>query len=109
MQQGRRTVVIRSISDDTCAICLNNMFNKTVTHLRCGHTLHLKCFRRLTGSSLSSKQKCPICRAPYEDTAPSTLDDVLEMITRAADDRAIFDVLSDPAVEMILNRSGIQP
>lgn len=108
MEKSRRTVVIRSNSDDTCAICLNGMLNSTVTHLRCGHTLHLKCFWRLAGSVLSSKQKCPICRAPYEDTVPHTLDDVLEMITRAADDRAIFDVLSDPAVEEILNQGGIR-
>ena len=107
IEKKRRTVSVKSRLDDTCAICLNDMQSKTVTHLPCGHSIHLSCFQKLQQSHLSSKHKCPTCRTTYENGPLDTLDDVLNMILQAADDRAIFDVLSDPHVEVILNRSGI--
>jgi hypothetical protein len=49
-----------------CCVCLAN--NGVWTKLKCGHTLHKKCFQNIQPAE--GKRKCPLCRVP------STLADV---------------------------------
>ena len=87
------------------------MKNKMVTNLPCGHSLHLRCFKKLQHSHMPTKRKCPMCRATYETTpeynTPGTLDEYLVNILRAADDRELMEVLSNANVEFVLNQNGV--
>lgn len=54
----------------TCAICLEDLClgNTNMTTTGCGHTFHLSCLLK----SLSTKNRCPMCRWELEDSRPST-------------------------------------
>lgn len=109
IDKQRRTISIRSSSDETCAICLDSMRDKCVTNLQCGHSLHLTCFKTMKTSLLTSKHKCPVCRSAYtagEDT--QSLVGLINVVRSALDDGVGLDVLSHPALEAILNRDGAE-
>ena len=48
--------------DDTCPICIDSMFGKSVIYTPCKHKFHSKCFFMLLASGGDSKYKCPLCR-----------------------------------------------
>jgi hypothetical protein len=54
----------------TCAVCLEDLClgNTNMTTTGCGHTFHLSCLLK----SLSTKNRCPMCRWELEDSRPST-------------------------------------
>jgi len=48
--------------DDTCPICIDSMWGKSVIYTPCKHKFHSKCFFMLLASGGDSKYKCPLCR-----------------------------------------------
>jgi len=50
----------KNIFDHDCPICMENLFSSTipVSVLKCGHTIHLKCYQELR----KFDYKCPICK-----------------------------------------------
>jgi len=49
--------------NETCAICLENIQNKSVYHTPCKHTYHTECLRtQISNSSCPTPYNCAICR-----------------------------------------------
>ena len=54
-------------SDQQCAICLNNLWNKPVYLLSCTHIFHVNCIEGFERYALpGNKNKCPCCRDTYD-------------------------------------------
>lgn len=48
---------------ESCAICLESMFNKRVLHTPCNHLFHYRCITTFYNSNQKTKYNCPLCRA----------------------------------------------
>ena len=57
---GRIVYAHRGGSDDTCAICLENMKDQNAQFTPCGHGFHSRCLHAWTGES--GRRSCPACR-----------------------------------------------
>jgi RING finger and CHY zinc finger domain-containing protein 1 len=57
---------INNTFHNECPICLEDIFNsiKQVTIMKCGHTIHQKCFIELVKSNI----RCPLCNKSVIDT-----------------------------------------
>lgn len=74
----------------TCAICLEDLCigNTNMTTTGCGHTFHLSCLLK----SLSTKNRCPMCRWELEDSRPST--QMPNMLTPVSAEQIISEEIS---------------
>jgi len=60
-------------SDETCAICIQDMKGHKVIHTPCGHTFHMNCLN--TQISTYKNLKCSLCRHPIYDNDDDDDDD----------------------------------
>jgi hypothetical protein len=51
--------------EETCAICLEHMYEKMCEYLPCAHVFHYKCLGQLIGNKTYT---CPLCRYDFKDT-----------------------------------------
>jgi hypothetical protein len=74
----------------TCAVCLDELClgNTNMTTTGCGHTFHLSCLLK----SLSTKNRCPMCRWELEDSRPST--QMPNMLTPVSAEQIISEEIS---------------
>ncbi|MES1915820.1 MAG: hypothetical protein MHM6MM_007717 [Cercozoa sp. M6MM] len=56
--------------DSDCVICLDSLHERPAVRLPCRHVLHQDCVLRMTQST----QRCPVCRAPTNQSATSDAD-----------------------------------
>ncbi|CAM9282159.1 unnamed protein product [Ectocarpus sp. 12 AP-2014] len=70
MNAPSHTCLSKSLESD-CPICNNSLFTSTsqVKGLRCGHFMHLACYKEYIGRAESREfwYRCPICRKSMED------------------------------------------
>ena len=78
-EYNRRTVSLHYNLNNSCSICLNNLYSRKTMNLPCGHSYHMKCFKLLQNSKLESKNACPLCRQCY-DPEQQEIDDLLKTI-----------------------------
>lgn len=74
----------------TCAICLEDLClgNTNMTTTGCGHTFHLSCLLK----SLSTKNRCPMCRWELEYSRPNT--QTPNMLTPVSAEQIITEEIS---------------
>ena len=60
-------VVPHKTSSEECSICYNTYTKKQAVTLNCNHEFCGKCTETLTRTSVNTKCKCPMCRAPVTD------------------------------------------
>lgn len=71
---NREIIQLKCTNDCECSICLNDMKNKKVKYLRCGHFFHIACINKW----LNSKHCCPICRTTIENETKKLLDEIVD-------------------------------
>jgi len=56
-------VCIENSFHNTCPICCEPIFNsvKNITMLKCGHTIHIECFKEMLQEGTFSSLRCPYC------------------------------------------------
>jgi hypothetical protein len=59
----RNIIQTRCDKDDTCSICYDDMFRKTVLYTPCGHIFHNNCLKKWM-ETLKNPVTCPCCRTP---------------------------------------------
>ncbi|XP_036330668.1 E3 ubiquitin-protein ligase RNF167-like [Rhagoletis pomonella] len=47
--------------EERCPICLDEMTNRGMRYLPCGHAMHEKCYQE---SQRNVVRNCPVCRCP---------------------------------------------
>ena len=64
--------------DGRCPVCMARLFDSTdpATFLRCGHSIHAKCFRALLRSG---DPRCPLCKRCVVDMRLADLETALEI------------------------------
>lgn len=76
-------------SQEDCPICLETLKSPVIT--KCAHTFCTGCIERV----IEVQQKCPMCRAPLEDLATTTVQPAQE--TSAKAEQLTQDELADKA------------
>lgn len=61
---------IKNTFHNECPICLDTIFDsvKSITILKCGHTLHLECLNSLLKTNSLTGMRCPLCNKSTIDT-----------------------------------------
>lgn len=80
-----------SVSEShTCSVCLEELSttNTNMTKTNCGHVFHLSCLLK----SLTTKNKCPMCRSDLEDPRP--VPPVSNLLTPASAEQLIVEEIS---------------
>jgi hypothetical protein len=74
----------------TCSVCLEELStaNTNMTKTNCGHVFHLTCLLK----SLTTKNKCPMCRSDLEDPRP--VPPVSNLLTPASAEQLIVEEIS---------------
>jgi hypothetical protein len=74
----------------TCSVCLEELStaNTNMTKTNCGHVFHLSCLLK----SLTTKNKCPMCRSDLEDPRP--VPPVSNLLTPASAEQLIVEEIS---------------
>lgn len=74
----------------TCSVCLEELStaNTNMTKTSCGHVFHLSCLLK----SLTTKNKCPMCRSDLEDPRPAP--SVSNLLTPASAEQLIVEEIS---------------
>ena len=76
----------------TCAICLDELClgNTNMTTTGCGHTFHLNCLLK----SLSTNNRCPMCRWELEVSRPNTQSQSPNILTPVSAEQIITEEIS---------------
>jgi hypothetical protein len=56
------TSVKKYLNNENCSICLDTMYNRSVSHTPCGHTFHTKCLVMQLTYQPTNKAECAECR-----------------------------------------------
>jgi len=51
--------------NDTCAVCLETLFMKSVIYLPCKHFFHSTCLNKVIDTKIYT---CPLCRCNFENS-----------------------------------------
>lgn len=66
----RRIVKLKGDDLENCPICLYTLrTRRPVVYLPCGHSLHLRCEKKMRDSLCASCNNCPICRHIIDPSA----------------------------------------
>ena len=92
---NRDIIQLKCTNNCECSICLNDMRNKKVKYLRCGHFFHIACINKW----LNSKHCCPICRTTIEKKGKKkSLEELVdEILQDYVDDTLWPDILQFPS------------
>jgi hypothetical protein len=82
----RRIVKLKGDDLENCPICQYTLCTRRpVVYLPCGHSLHLRCEKKMRESLCASCNHCPICRHiidPSADFLNVEVDDLVSYIER---------------------------
>lgn len=82
--------VVTQTESHTCSVCLDSICtgDANMTKTPCGHVFHFTCILK----SLTTKNLCPMCRAPLED--PRKVSNVSNMLTPDSAERLIVEEIT---------------
>ena len=81
------------LTENTCAICMENIREKEIFSLPCKHIFHQKCFGYFMGSRC--EKNCPTCRAPIATHSRPLRE---ESVSRGG--LTIAEIMSEPEVNI---------